>query len=146
MQAAHCSAANILTQGFAVNPGDNIISSAWFRTAVTVRSVNVGVDFYDSTGTVIGGTLRGSDVSDSAANFLAQATASVNAPALSARCRANVQVKATGAGAEVHFTDDVLLGNGQIQTFWVVRSINSVVKTHAAGESVSLFRPPYLAM
>lgn len=36
-------------------------------------------------------------------------------------------------------------GTGLTQTFTVTRSINRIVKTHAAGETVQLFRPPVIA-
>jgi hypothetical protein len=145
MQAAHCTAANILTQGIDVLPGDNVTASVFFRTAATARACNIGVDVYDSTGTVVGSVLRGSDINDSSANFLTNPSLSVQAPASSYRMRANVQVK-NAVNTEVHYVDDVFLSNGRTQIFTVTRAVNGVVKAHSAGESVSLFYPPVFAM
>lgn len=42
-------------------------------------------------------------------------------------------------------TVTAIVGTGLTQTFTVVRSVNGVVKTHAAAEAVQLFHPPVLA-
>lgn len=43
-------------------------------------------------------------------------------------------------------TVSAITGSSTPQTFTVTRSINGVVKSHVAGEQVSLFRPVYLAL
>jgi len=37
-------------------------------------------------------------------------------------------------------------GTGLTQTLTVIRSVNGVIKTHAAGAPVQLFRPPVVAL
>jgi hypothetical protein len=112
MQAACFQAGNILTQGMACTSGDTINAKAWFRTAVSSRSCNIGVDFYDSLGTFIS-TVRGGNITDSTSAWT-QATAAVTAPAGSAWCRPNGQVVSTGAANEVHYVDDVSLDRGPV--------------------------------
>lgn len=109
MTAAHVAAGSITTLGFSVASGETVKASAWFRTAVTAQSCNIGVDFYTITGSLIS-TLRGSNITDSSAAWT-QATASVIAPATAGWCRANPQVVTTGGASEVHFVDDVLLAS-----------------------------------
>jgi hypothetical protein len=115
MTAASCSAASILANGLPVIPGSTVTASGWFRAQATGRSVNVGVDFYDNTGTFIS-TLRGSNVTDSTTTFV-QPTALVIAPPSSAVCRLNPQVIAAAFGppGEVHYLDDPFLAVTQWQ-------------------------------
>lgn len=115
MFAAHCTAGNIATQGMGVMPGDTVVASAWFRSAVSVRSCNVGVDFYQRNGSFIS-RLAGGNISDSTSAWT-QATATVTAPALAFYCRASTGVLATGAASEVHDVDDVLMATWETATW-----------------------------
>lgn len=106
MVAGHCAAANVVTQGFAVAPGQQVMVNAWLRAAVSARTVSVGVTWYTSGGVIIGTAAYGTGVADSAAAWT-MATATLVAPATTAFGITTVKVAATGAGAEVHYVDDV---------------------------------------
>jgi hypothetical protein len=105
--ALSCLAANITTQGLPVSPGDAVSGSIWFRAATTGRSVNIGIDFYDNSGTALSGNLRGSNVSDTTTGWV-QATVSGNAPANAAFMRLSASVVSPGNG-EVHYLDDAFI-------------------------------------
>ena len=107
MGAVSCSAATITTNGMPVVAGALVPISAWFRSAVSARSCNVGIDFYNASGGLIS-TLRGANITDSTTGWT-QARATLTAPAASAFCRASPQVLATGAASEVHYVDDVVM-------------------------------------
>jgi hypothetical protein len=111
MQAAHCTAGNITTQGLPVNGGISpVTASAWFLAAVSARSCAAQISWYDSGGTFIS-TSTGATVTDGTAAWV-QATVTATAPPAAAYCRAAVQVQATGGASEVHYADDVSLTNG----------------------------------
>jgi hypothetical protein len=118
MSAGSCSAASVAptdaspANGMAVHPGDTVAVSGWFRAGATGRSCNMGADFYTSNGTFIS-TLRGSNTSDVTTSFT-QISASLTAPNNAAWCRANPQVVSTGAGAELHYVDDVTMNRGTV--------------------------------
>jgi hypothetical protein len=105
MTAAHCGAGAFATQMFVVVPGQAVVVQGWFRSAVSARSCAVGVQWYTSGGASIS-TVVGGSVTDSTSAWT-YATATLNAPATAAFGRAVVRVLATGAGAEVHYADDV---------------------------------------
>lgn len=120
MQAGSCNATLVADDpitgpglGIKCNPGDTITGKGWFKAAVSARSCNVGIDFYDVTETQIGSTLRGSNITDSTSAFT-QATCSVTAPAGASVARLNPQVLATGAANEQHWVDDVYLDRGTV--------------------------------
>lgn len=112
MQAASVAAASFASM-LPVQPGDSVAASGYFRSAVTGRSCNIGVDFYDSSGTVVGATLRGSNITDTTTGYT-QATAAVTAPSGAAWARANTQVLATAAAGEQHFVDTIVLNRGAV--------------------------------
>lgn len=77
-----------------------------------------------------------------------------SATSLSIDSAANTPLWTTSAG---DFPFDIIIGGERMtvtnitgasspQTFTVTRSVNGVVKSHLAGEQVSLFRPVYLAL
>lgn len=96
-----------------VNQGDTVTATGYWRAAVTARSANIGVDFFDVSGNTVGGTLRGSNITDSTTAYT-QATAAVTAPAGAAYARANAQVVSTGAANEQHYLDTVTLQRGAV--------------------------------
>jgi hypothetical protein len=112
MQLGSQAAANY-TSMLPVNQGDTVVASAYFRAATTGRSVNVGLDFYDVNGNLVGSTLRGSFVTDTTSGFV-QATASVTAPAGAAWSRVSPQVVSAGAGGEQHYVDTVVQNRGAV--------------------------------
>ena len=112
MQSASIAAASYASM-LPVNQGDTLACTGYFRAAVSARSCNMGVDFYDVNGNAVGSTLRGSNVTDSTSAYT-QATASVTAPAGAAWARANGQVLATGAANEQHYLDTVVLNRGTV--------------------------------
>ena len=119
MQAANAVSTAIIDQpgvtglGIKCNPGDTITAKAWFRSAVTGRSCNVGADFYDTSGNVVGSTLRGSNITDLTTGWT-QATASLTCPAGAQEARLNVQVLAPAAANEVHYVDDPYIDRGPV--------------------------------
>ena len=113
MTAAHTSAGTILTNGMPILGSAAVTVSAWFRTAVSARTCNIGADFYDSTGTVIGSTSYGSNITDSNAAWT-QATGVFVSPSNAAWCRVTAKVQSTGAGSEVHYVDDVIISQGAV--------------------------------
>jgi hypothetical protein len=108
MTAAHCQAANILTQGLPVVAGQAIACSVWTQPATATRVVQAGAQFYDASGTVIGAILYGTGYLEIAATWT-QATATVTAPAGAAFCRLSVLVQSTAGAAEIHYVDDAQL-------------------------------------
>ena len=59
-----CTAGNILTQGFAVVPGQSVSVQAWLRTAVSARTASVGVHWFTSGGASVS-TTYGTGAADS---------------------------------------------------------------------------------
>ncbi len=117
MDAAHCTAANILTQGLACASGNTISLSAWFRSAVSTRNCQVGATFYTSGGVLISTLLAAGGVTSSTTGWT-QVTGTVTAPATSAFCRLDLRVNATGAANEVHYADDAAISNNSTLTQW----------------------------
>ncbi len=105
MTSASCSAGTVTTNGFAVVPGNQVNVQAWVRSAVSVRTCSVGVDWYTSGGSFVS-TSYGTGAADSTSAWTLIA-GTVVAPATAAFGRVNVKVAATGAGSEVHYVDDV---------------------------------------
>jgi hypothetical protein len=111
MNAASVVAANILTAGMPVVAGQSVMCSAWFRSAVSVRTCRVGAIFFDSAGVTLSTVFSANTAADSTSAWTPVA-GPVTAPASSAFCRLVVQVQATGAGSEVHYVDDAQLAPG----------------------------------
>jgi Putative Ig domain len=109
MDAAHCTAANIATQGKACAAGDTINCRAYFKAAVSARNCQVGATFYTSGGALISTVLAAGGATDSTTGWTF-VQGQVTAPATSAFCRLTCQVNATGAASEVHWVDDAMLG------------------------------------
>jgi hypothetical protein len=110
MTAQHCASANFATQMLFVGGGSQVYVSGWFLSAVSARSVAVGVHWYDAAGTTIS-TVFGTTVADNTSTWK-QAVASLTAPSNAAYALAVAEVVSTGAGSEVHYLDNVqLTGN-----------------------------------
>jgi hypothetical protein len=96
---------------FLLNPhvdgGQTYTLVAQFRTAVSARSCAVGVQWMDSASANLGAIVYGGNVTDSAANFNAQASLTAVAPTGARFAKITVKVVGTGAGAEVHWVDKV---------------------------------------
>ena len=56
-----CAAANILTQGLACSPGDQVLASAWLEAATAGRSAQAGAAFYTSAGAAVSTVLAAAD-------------------------------------------------------------------------------------
>lgn len=108
MGAASSSAAAILTNGIPVVAGQGVYVQAWFRSAVSARSCNLQVNWYDNTGTTTGSTSTSGSITDSTSAWT-MASASFTAPASAAFFRVNGQVLSTAASNEVHYLDDVMV-------------------------------------
>lgn len=106
MVAESCTAGNILTQGFAVVPGQGVVLQAWGRTAVSARTVSVGVHWFTSGGASIS-TTYATGVADASGAWTIVPGGTLTAPATAAFGCVSYKVAATGAGAEVHYLDDV---------------------------------------
>ena len=124
MSAAHCPAGSFATEMLAVTPGAQVFAAAWFRSAVSARSCQVGAAFYDAAGNALA-VIYGAAVTDSASAWT-QATDNelIVAPAYAAWARAIVQVLSAGAASEVHYADDVVLAT-QGAAFYAVTSTGS---------------------
>ena len=106
MVASHCAAANVLTQGFVAVPGQQVMVQSWVRSAVSVRTASAGVAWYTSGGALVGSVAYGSGVADTTSGWTL-ITATLVAPATAAFGICVTKFAATGAGAEVHYVDDV---------------------------------------
>jgi hypothetical protein len=106
MVSGHCAAASVVTQGFAVVPGQQVLVSAWERTSVSTRTVSTGVAWYTSGGVLVGSIAYGTGATDSASVWT-QISSTLVAPATAAFGIAVVKVTATAAGSELHYVDDV---------------------------------------
>jgi hypothetical protein len=144
MSTIHCATGNILTQGLPVLPGDQVTGTAWFRTALSARSCQIELDWFNSSGTFLS-TTNGPNVTDSSSAWV-QATFTGAAVANAAFCRIRAAVLSTGGASEVHYTDDVTLSVGSSQIMTVTRSVNGVSKAQSAGAPINLFQPCYAAL
>jgi hypothetical protein len=139
MTAAHCAAANILTQGLPVFGGQVIACSAWILTASAPRLVQAGAQFYDNTGAVVGSTLYGPAGSPDTTNIWVQAVGAVTAPAGAAFARLSILIQSAGGAAEIHYVDDPLLYYPELPYAAVSRALddtqlaNDVQITRAGG-------------
>lgn len=106
MVAESCTAGNILTQGFAVVPGQGVVLQAWGRTAVSARTTSVGVHWFTSGGASVS-TTYATGVADASGAWTLVPGNTLTAPATAAFGCVSYKVAATGAGAEVHYLDDV---------------------------------------
>lgn len=122
-------------QGMPCLPGDLVFVSGWFRAAVTARSCQIGVFFYDVSGNQLSSSFGGASfgaasITDSTSAWT-QATWQVTAPAGAAWCFPNSQVLSTGGASEVHYVDDVVLagrGSALLQTqVFTVQSMSQPV-------------------
>lgn len=93
-----------LTSVFAVSPGQSFRVSGWFQAAVTARSCQTGVNWYDGAGAFLSSSF-GSAFADAAGSWL-QIPRLVTAPASAAFGVLTPQVVATAAAGEVHYFDD----------------------------------------
>jgi uncharacterized phage protein gp47/JayE len=96
-------------------PGDTITAVASFRSAVTPRVCNVGIQWRDAGDAIISGTF-GANVNDTTTGWT-QAFCTAVAPATAVKCRILTQVT-TPANAEVHYVDNASLRRGDT-TDWV---------------------------
>jgi hypothetical protein len=106
MVAESCASGSILAQGFPVTPGQAVNVQAWIRTAVSARTVSVGCHWFTSGGVSVS-TSYATGVADASGAWTID-PGTVTAPATAAFYAVSVKVAATGAGAEVHYIDDVL--------------------------------------
>jgi hypothetical protein len=79
---------------------------AQFAANAATRTCRVEVDWLDAAGTIIGATVNGSGVTDSAANFNATSTLTANAPSGARTVKVRVRVLVPLA-AEIHYVDHV---------------------------------------
>jgi hypothetical protein len=93
-----------------VAPGTQVTAGAYFRSAVSARSVRADVTWYNTALGVIS-TSAGTAVSDSTSAFT-PSTASLVAPALTAWMAVTPTVLATGAANEQHYVDQCWLALG----------------------------------
>lgn len=106
MVAESCAAGSITTQGFAVVPGQMVSAQVWIRTAVSARTVSIGCHWFTSGGASVS-TTYATGVADASGSWTVDPGV-LTAPATAAFYSVSVKVAATGAGAEVHYVDDVL--------------------------------------
>lgn len=126
----------------AVTPGDVITALASFRSAVSVRSCKVGIEWITAGGASISTTLSGGTNDSTSAWINLNVTGT--APATAAKARVFVVVTATGAGSEVHYIDKASMRRGTT-TDWVAgdtaetgnQKMVSVAMVDSSGAAVS---------
>jgi hypothetical protein len=106
MSAAHVTATPNGLGGIAVTAGTVYTVSGWFRSAVSARTCDMQVSWYNSAGTFIS-TTTGATIVDSTSAWT-QATSDHTAPAAAAFAIVLTQVVSTGGASEVHYVDDIL--------------------------------------
>jgi hypothetical protein len=122
MFAAHSAAPSPLIDsptgaqgaGLKCNAGDSITAKGWFRSAVSARTCKTGANFFDSSGTQIGGPLTGSGAADTTSAYTQVTSTGLIAPSGTAYARLLAQVVSTGAANEQHFFDDGYLDRGPV--------------------------------
>lgn len=97
--------------------GGSYTAVASFRSAVSARSCQVTIEWYNSAD-VSQGTSVGSSVADTTTGFT-QVTVTGAVPATAVKAKVIVEVLATGAGSEVHYVDKISLHQGT-STTWVM--------------------------
>lgn len=102
--------------GYRVEAGVSYTFLAQFRANTTARSCQIGYAFYDRTGTIIGASTFSGSVTDSNANFNAQATVTVVAPANAVTVSLRAKVIAPAAG-EVHYMDKISVSTSASTTW-----------------------------
>jgi hypothetical protein len=107
VKASNSTAVKIFTNGLPVTGGDAVFGAAWVLAQATPRSVACGIDFYDSTGTIIGSTTFGPSITDSTTTWQL-ITATITAPSNAAWARVTPQTSGCVAN-EVHYVSDVWL-------------------------------------
>lgn len=110
--------------GTAITAGQQYTASAFSRAGASARTIRVGINFYDSGGTIIGATHWGSTAVNATANFNTEAKVSYVAPSTAAYASIVLEVQATGGAAELHYFDKMQLREGSISTPWVAGGTN----------------------
>jgi hypothetical protein len=113
MTAQAVSVAATDLTGMSTVPGGLITVSAWFRSAVSARTCQVGATFTDALGAAVGSGVYVAGSADSSAAWT-QVSGTITVPALAVWAALSVKVVATGAGAEVHYVDDVQMYPGAV--------------------------------
>ena len=104
------------TSGIACVVGQQYTAMAYFRSAVSARSVLVAIAWYNAAGTFLSES-AGTSVGDTTSGFT-QATVTATAPANAAFAAVRVRVLATGAASEVHYVDKIGLFPAPSITVW----------------------------
>jgi hypothetical protein len=110
MTAQHVTDSPNGTTGFAVNGGGSYVASGWFRSAVSARTCEMQVHWFDSAGSSIS-TTTGSTITSSTSAWT-QAASAHTAPATAVYAIVQATVVSTGGASEVHYVDDVLFVAG----------------------------------
>lgn len=120
MSAAHCLAANILTQGMPCAAGDTISCYVQSRAATAARTCQVGAQFYTSAGAAIS-VLLATGTADVTTGWT-KIAGTVTAPATAAFCRLWFQANSTAAAGEVHYIDDAQMADATTGAQWYASS------------------------
>lgn len=114
------SAAGTMTAEVSARPtvkaGVSMTALATVRSAVSVRTVRVGIRFYDVSGTLIGSTNYGTGVSD-ATGADTTPTVTATSPATTYSAAVVLEVQSTGGASEIHRWDKIDLHFGT-STSW----------------------------
>jgi len=110
MTAQHVTDSPNGTTGFAVNGGGSYVASGWFRSAVSARTCEMQVHWFDSAGSSVS-TTTGSTITSSTSAWT-QASSAHTAPATAVYAIVQATVVSTGGASEVHYVDDVLFVAG----------------------------------
>lgn len=124
-----------------VNPGVTYTASVWLYSTSTPNA-QAAIDWYDVNGNYLS-TSSGA-IAAAGASFT-QYTVAAAAPAAAAHAVYGPTLPGSPANGTALFADDVLF-TALTQVFTVTRSVNTVVKSQAAGTDVRLWFPPIFAM
>lgn len=99
-----------------VKAGVSMTALATVRSAVSVRTVRVGIRYYDVSGALIGSTNFGTGVSDATGSDTTP-TVTVSSPSNAYSASVVLEVASTGGAAEIHRWDKIDLHYGSTTTW-----------------------------
>lgn len=116
-------------------PGDTITVKGWMRAGTTLRTCNMGAQFFDSAGVAVGSPTFGTNVSDAVGSYTL-ITGTLTAPVGAAYAQARVQVQSPVIG-ETHDLDDVSIDRGAVYSAddgqtWSLSTTTAVTSQNSA--------------
>lgn len=136
LTASSAATMSVLSNDVEIAESTPVTVRAQLRTAVTARTVNLSVQFYDETFTSLGGTITGSGT-DSSTTWT-EITATGTSPAGTAYAKVKVEVVSPG-NTEVHYVDHVglMYGTGSAWSDGGFLSRNILSSFHSTADDPS---------